>query len=89
MGWSVNQEVMIQIDCDFHIHSRFSAATSKKMTLETISEGAHQKGLNVIATGDALNKFWLEEIEELSFKNGLGEQNGCRFIVTTEVEDRN
>ncbi|GBE56453.1 hypothetical protein BMS3Bbin16_00659 [archaeon BMS3Bbin16] len=89
MGWPVNQEVMIQIDCDFHIHSRFSAATSKKMTLETISEGAHQKGLNVIATGDALNKFWLEEIEELSFKNGLGEQNGCRFIVTTEVEDRN
>ena len=89
MGWHINQEVMIQIDCDFHIHSRFSAATSKKMTLETISEAARQKGLDVVATGDALNKFWLEEIEELNFKDGLGEQNGCRFIVTTEVEDQN
>ncbi len=89
MQWNIKQGVMIHIDCDFHIHSRFSAATSKNMTLETISQGAQQKGLSVVATGDALNKYWLEEIEELSFRNGLGEHDGCRFIVTTEVEDQN
>jgi uncharacterized protein (TIGR00375 family) len=80
---------MIRVDCDFHIHSRFSAATSKNMTLENISRGARQKGLKVVATGDALNKFWLEEIEELAFKDGVGRLNDCYFVLTTEVEDRN
>jgi uncharacterized protein (TIGR00375 family) len=80
---------MIQIDCDFHIHSKHSAATSKNMTLENISTGARQKGLQVVATSDALNKFWLEEIEELGFKNGVGKLNDCYFIITTEVEDKN
>jgi uncharacterized protein (TIGR00375 family) len=80
---------MIQIDCDFHIHSKFSAATSKNMTLENISIGSWQKGLSVVATGDALNKFWLEEIEEVGFKDGVGKLNDCYFVITTEVEDKN
>ncbi len=80
---------MIQIDCDFHIHSKHSAATSKNMTLENISKGARQKGLSVVATGDALNKYWLEEIEGLGFKDGVGKLNDCHFIITTEVEDKN
>jgi uncharacterized protein (TIGR00375 family) len=80
---------MIQIDCDFHIHSKYSAATSKNMTLENISIGSRQKGLSVVATSDALNKFWLEEIEELKFKDGVGKLNDCHFIITTEVEDKN
>ncbi len=80
---------MIQIDCDFHIHSKYSAATSKNMNLENISIGSRQKGLSVVATGDALNKFWLEEIEELRFKDGVGKLNDCHFIITTEVEDKN
>jgi uncharacterized protein (TIGR00375 family) len=80
---------MIQIDCDFHIHSRFSAGTSRTMDLEKISSGAGQKGLNLLATGDALQKTWLEEIESLSFHRGVGRLNECYFILTTEVEDKN
>ncbi len=79
----------MRLDCDFHIHSKFSAATSKNMDLENISRGAVQKGLHMVATGDALNKNWLEEIEELSFKQGIASLNGCLFILTTEVEDQN
>jgi len=82
------QNVVKTIDCDLHIHSRFSAATSRDMTLENIARGARQKGLSVVATGDALNKFWLEEIEELDFRAGVAEMEGCRFLLTTEVEDR-
>jgi uncharacterized protein (TIGR00375 family) len=59
------------------------------MNLENISNGARQKGLNVIATGDALNKHWLDEIESLKFKDGIGKLNECCFILSTEVEDRN
>ncbi|RMF89106.1 MAG: TIGR00375 family protein [Methanobacteriota archaeon] len=77
----------MKIDCDLHIHSRFSAATSSAMDLENISAGAAQKGLHVVATGDALNKHWLEEIETLDFKKGLARLNGTTFILTTEVED--
>jgi uncharacterized protein (TIGR00375 family) len=80
---------MIQIDCDFHIHSRFSAATSDKMNLENISKGARQKGLHLVSTGDALNKHWLEEIESLDFRDGVGLLNECYFTLSTEVEDRN
>lgn len=80
---------MMLVDCDFHIHSKYSAATSKNMDLEHISNGALQKGLQVVATGDALNKHWLQEIEEIKFKNGIGVLGGCNFILSTEVEDKN
>jgi uncharacterized protein (TIGR00375 family) len=59
------------------------------MNLENISTGATQKGLGAVATGDALNKHWLEEVEELKFRKGIGKLNDCYFILSTEVEDKN
>jgi uncharacterized protein (TIGR00375 family) len=59
------------------------------MNLDNISKGSRQKGLHVVATGDALNKHWLDEIESLTFNDGVGKLNECSFILSTEVEDRN
>ncbi|MFQ6136282.1 MAG: TIGR00375 family protein [Candidatus Hydrothermarchaeales archaeon] len=78
---------LISIDCDFHIHGKYSAATSGKMIFDVISKQALLKGLDVVGTGDALHKIWLEGIKDLSSGEGVFEKNGCKFVITAEVED--
>ncbi|MFA5771715.1 MAG: TIGR00375 family protein [Thermoplasmata archaeon] len=88
---------MLTINADLHIHSRFSGGVSEKMTLELLSTGAKQKGIQLIGTGDCLHPTWYSEIKALS-KAGGGkagvdgdegtfELNGTRFILSTEIED--
>jgi uncharacterized protein (TIGR00375 family) len=76
------------IDCDFHLHGRYSGGTSDKMSLENISSQGVLKGLDVVGTGDALHPKWLEEIRGLQdVSEGVYEKNGCKFVITVEVED--
>ena len=79
------------INVDLHIHSRFSGATSQKMNIKTISIEAPKKGIDVVATGDCLHNGWLREIKEstTSVDEGTLELNKTRFILSTEVEDKN
>jgi ATP-dependent DNA helicase UvrD/PcrA len=49
---------------DFHIHSRFSRATSKKLNFENIYMAAQMKGVSVIGTGDFTHPGWFSEIKE-------------------------
>lgn len=49
---------------DLHIHSRYSRATSKDMTLEEISRWAQIKGIKIIGTGDLTHPTWFKEIKE-------------------------
>ncbi|MFN3395303.1 MAG: endonuclease Q family protein [Thermodesulfovibrionales bacterium] len=49
---------------DLHVHSRYSRATSKDMTLEEISRWAQIKGIKVIGTGDLTHPEWFKEIKE-------------------------
>lgn len=49
---------------DLHIHSRFSRATSKDMTLENIEQWAQLKGISVIGTGDFTHPQWFKDIQE-------------------------
>lgn len=51
---------------DLHIHSRFSRATSKKLTLRNLAAWASLKGIHVLGTGDFTHPKWREEL-----KNGL------------------
>lgn len=44
---------------DFHIHSKFSRATSKDMTLNTLAYWAKVKGISVLGTGDFTHPEWL------------------------------
>ena len=37
---------------DFHIHSRYSYATSKTCTLEYLDLWARRKGIHIVGTGD-------------------------------------
>jgi DNA helicase-2/ATP-dependent DNA helicase PcrA len=49
---------------DLHIHSHFSRATSKDLTLEQLWRWAQLKGVDVVATGDIAHPGWLLELSE-------------------------
>jgi len=49
---------------DFHIHSRYSRATSKNLCFETLYQYAKLRGVSLIGTGDFTHPAWLAEIKE-------------------------
>ncbi|MDI9619565.1 MAG: endonuclease Q family protein [Candidatus Nezhaarchaeota archaeon] len=49
---------------DLHIHSRYSGATSDKMSIRELSTYAPIKGVDLLGTGDALHPLWLRELKE-------------------------
>jgi uncharacterized protein (TIGR00375 family) len=57
---------------DFHIHSRYSRATSKNLCLEVLYQWAKLKGVSLIGTGDFTHPSWLKEIEEKLVPDGKG-----------------
>ncbi len=81
---------------DFHIHSKYSRATSSQMDLEHIAEAAHQKGIKLMGTGDFTHPEWFNNLKEklepaepglFRIKNQeLGiKDEATRFILTSEV----
>lgn len=53
----------MQIVADLQLHSRFSRAVSKEMTLPNITSWAKRKGIGLVATGDWTHPLWMKEIE--------------------------
>lgn len=49
---------------DIHIHSRFSRATSSKLTAQHLAAWAAVKGLDVLGTGDITHPVWREELKQ-------------------------
>ena len=72
---------------DFHIHSKYSRATSKDMDISHLSEWAKIKGINLMGTGDFTHHLWLEELKRslTDTGNGLFRHKDVNFILTSEV----
>jgi len=76
---------------DFHIHSKYSRATSPLMDLGNLDRWAKIKGIKVLGTGDFTHPRWFEEIKkELEpAEPGLfklrGLDSGTRFVLTSEI----
>lgn len=72
---------------DFHIHSKYSRATSRNMDVKHLSEWAKLKGITLMGTGDFTHHLWLEELKATleDCGNGLYNYNGVYFILTAEV----
>ena len=72
---------------DFHIHSKYSRATSRNMDVKNLSEWAKLKGITLMGTGDFTHHLWLEELKNNleDCANGLYKYNGINFILTAEV----
>ncbi|MFH1878275.1 MAG: endonuclease Q family protein [Candidatus Omnitrophota bacterium] len=49
---------------DFHIHSRFSLATSRELVPEYLDYWARIKGITVTGTGDFTHPGWIKELKE-------------------------
>lgn len=54
----------MKLICDLHTHSRFSRATSQKLTVGNIAATCKAKGVDVIGTGDATHPIWLRELRQ-------------------------
>ncbi len=81
---------MKEFDCDLHLHGRHSGGTSKDMTIELLAEQAPLKGLDIVATGDALHPGWFSHLKStLKPVDGLYVHRDLktRFIIQAEVED--
>ncbi|MDD3292539.1 MAG: endonuclease Q family protein [Candidatus Pacebacteria bacterium] len=75
---------------DFHIHSKYSRATSKNTNLENIAYWAKIKGVDVIGTGDFTHYLWIKEIKEKLEPCGTGlfcfkGDPSLKFILTSEI----
>jgi uncharacterized protein (TIGR00375 family) len=72
---------------DLHIHSRFSRACSKDITIENLEKWARVKGIGLLGTGDFTHPLWLNEIKEkLTERDGiLYSKSGFKFLLTGEI----
>ena len=77
--------------CDLHLHSKFSRACSKDLTLENIDRWATLKGINIVGSADFTHPAWHKEIETKleEARPGLyklkGLKTGTLFMLTTEI----
>ncbi|MCX5709370.1 MAG: endonuclease Q family protein [Candidatus Omnitrophica bacterium] len=72
---------------DFHIHSKYSRATSRDMDVVHLAEWAKLKGITLMGTGDFTHHLWLEELKNNleDTNNGLYKFKGINFILTSEI----
>lgn len=73
---------------DFHIHSKYSRATSPQMNLDDLSYWAKIKGVDLLGTGDFTHPQWFAELSgQLKEVEGTGlyEYNGVKFILSCEI----
>jgi uncharacterized protein (TIGR00375 family) len=78
---------------DFHIHSKYSRATSKEMEVESLSKWAEIKGISLIGTGDFTHPAYLAELKQKlePLGNGLfqlkDKESPVRFILSAELNN--
>jgi len=83
----------MKIVADFHIHSKYSRATSKDMDLEVLDKWAKIKGINVLGTGDFTHPEWFKSLKEKLEPADPGfyklkkedPKKAVRFILTSEI----
>lgn len=81
----------MKIIADLHIHSPYSRAVSKQMTLENLDHWAGLKGITVMGTGDFTHPAWIKEIKKKLEPAEPGlyklkkKNSGIRFLLTVEI----
>ena len=78
----------MKIFSDIHIHSKYSRATSKNITISNLVKYAKIKGLNLLGTGDFTHPLWLKELRESLREDGTGilkDDSGFNFILQGEI----
>ncbi|MBI5971118.1 MAG: DNA helicase UvrD [Deltaproteobacteria bacterium] len=86
----------MRIIADLHVHSKYSRATSRDMTLPVIASWAARKGIAVVGTGDFTHPAHFASIQELLepaepglfvLKGKKDKTSPARFMLTAEVSN--
>lgn len=80
----------MEIISDLHLHSRFSRATSKDITIDNLVKYARIKGLGMLGTGDFTHPLWIKELKEKLNEDGSGilrTADGFPFVLQTEISN--
>ncbi len=78
---------------DFHLHSKYSRATSREMEVESLSRWAKKKGIGLVGTGDFTHPTYRSELRSKLEPLGNGlfrlkkDDLGVRFILTAEISN--
>ena len=77
---------------DFHIHSKYSRATSKAFDLEEMAKWSAIKGVDIISVADFTHPAWfeileknLEEINNSGLYKIKNNKSQIKFLISTEV----
>ncbi len=75
---------------DLQIHSRFSRATSRSITLANLEKYARMKGVDLLGTGDFTHPIWIKELKKELTEDGSGilcSKTGFRFLLQSEISN--
>lgn len=81
----------MRVITDFHLHSKWSRACSKDLTLRNIAAACERKGIGFIGTSDFTHPRWREEIGKELAEAGGGafklndSASPTRFLLATEL----
>jgi len=78
----------MRVVADLQLHSKYALATSRKMDLEHMAEGAAVKGLNLLGTGDFTHPLWFSELKtklEPIPGKGLYAYRGMTWMLAGEI----
>jgi uncharacterized protein (TIGR00375 family) len=73
---------------DFHIHSRYSRATSHDLSIANLEKWARIKGVDILGTGDFSHPLWIQELKQELWDDGTGilkTKNGFSFVLSNEI----
>ncbi|MEM3030465.1 MAG: endonuclease Q family protein [Candidatus Micrarchaeia archaeon] len=77
----------MRVVADFHLHSKYSRATSERLSLRGMAEAAKAKGVTLLGTGDFTHPQYFDELERglRLHDSGFYEHGGTLFVVSGEV----
>ncbi|HWQ99308.1 MAG TPA: endonuclease Q family protein [Candidatus Methylomirabilis sp.] len=81
----------MRIITDLHLHSKYSRACSKELTLPNIAKACERKGIQMVGTSDFTHPAWRAHIGEALIEAGEGtfrladDSSATSFILATEL----
>ncbi|MCJ7792551.1 MAG: endonuclease Q family protein [Candidatus Marinimicrobia bacterium] len=81
----------MELIADLHLHSKYSRAVSRQMTISEMAKWAKKKGIDLVGTSDWTHPLWLRELRNDLLEVGEGVYapkegpKGPRFLLVTEI----
>ncbi len=82
----------MDVVADLHIHGRYSAATSPKLSVPTLAGWAKKKGISLLGTADFTHPLWMKELKQYLHNtddetHGIYTCKDVNFLLSVEVSN--